>query len=85
MSDKAFEGMEMMRTLEATIDEKGIIRLLEPIEISGTHRVLVTILEEEPEPAKLRPYGLCAGDFTVPDDFNEPLPEDILRQFEGSS
>jgi hypothetical protein len=85
MSHKAFEGMEMMRTLEATIDEKGIIRLLEPIEISGTHRVLVTILEEETEPAKLRPYGLCAGDFTLPDDFNEPLPEEILRQFEGSS
>ncbi len=23
-----------------------------------------------------RPAGLCAGEFTVPDDFNEPLPED---------
>ena len=31
----------------------------------------------------LRPFGLCAGDFTVPDDFDAPLPEDILKAFEG--
>lgn len=30
-----------------------------------------------------RPAGLCAGEFMVPDDFDEPLPEDILSQFEG--
>lgn len=30
-----------------------------------------------------RPYGLCAGEFTVPDDFDAPLPEDILKLFEG--
>ena len=32
---------------------------------------------------KLRPYGLCAGEFTIPDDFNEPLPESIITEFEG--
>ncbi|MGH7871387.1 MAG: type II toxin-antitoxin system Phd/YefM family antitoxin, partial [Candidatus Binatia bacterium] len=31
----------------------------------------------------LRPFGLCKGEFTVPDDFDEPLPEDILKTFEG--
>ena len=31
-----------------------------------------------------RPYGLCAGEFKVPDDFDEPLPEEVLAQFEGS-
>lgn len=25
-----------------------------------------------------RPYGLCAGEFTVPDNFDDPLPESIL-------
>jgi antitoxin (DNA-binding transcriptional repressor) of toxin-antitoxin stability system len=30
-----------------------------------------------------RPYGLCAGQFVVPDDFDAPLPEEILREFEG--
>jgi antitoxin (DNA-binding transcriptional repressor) of toxin-antitoxin stability system len=23
---------------------------------------------------ELRPYGLCAGEFTVPENFNDPLP-----------
>jgi antitoxin (DNA-binding transcriptional repressor) of toxin-antitoxin stability system len=33
---------------------------------------------------KLRPFGLCAGEFTVPEDFDAPLPEDILNAFEGA-
>ena len=32
---------------------------------------------------QLRPFGLCAGEFTVPDDFDAPLPEEILSAFEG--
>ncbi len=28
-----------------------------------------------------RPFGLCAGRFTVPPDFDRPLPEDILQEF----
>jgi len=31
----------------------------------------------------LRPYGLCVGEFVVPDDFDEPLPDEILKTFEG--
>ncbi len=31
----------------------------------------------------LRPFGLCAGEFTVPDDFDDPLPEHIIKEFEG--
>ena len=30
-----------------------------------------------------RPFGLAAGAFTVPADFDAPLPDDILRSFEG--
>ena len=29
-----------------------------------------------------RPYGLAAGEFTVPDDFDDPLPPEIQRHFE---
>jgi antitoxin (DNA-binding transcriptional repressor) of toxin-antitoxin stability system len=32
---------------------------------------------------KLRPFGLCKGEFIVPDGFHEPLPEDILIEFES--
>ena len=38
----------------------------------------VVVLAAEP-----RPFGLCAGEFTVPADFDEPLPESVLRDFEG--
>jgi len=31
---------------------------------------------------KLRPFGLCAGEFYVPDNFNAPLPESIIAEFE---
>ena len=30
-----------------------------------------------------RPFGLAAGQFIVPPEFDEPLPEDTLRDFEG--
>lgn len=33
--------------------------------------------------AQARPFGLCAGEFVVPDDFDQPLPEDIVEAFEG--
>jgi antitoxin (DNA-binding transcriptional repressor) of toxin-antitoxin stability system len=30
-----------------------------------------------------RPFGLAEGEFEVPPDFDDPLPEEILRLFEG--
>ena len=30
----------------------------------------------------LRPYGLCAGEFQVPDDFDALLPEAEMKLFE---
>lgn len=30
----------------------------------------------------LRPFGLCSGEFIVPDDFDDPLPENIIQEFE---
>lgn len=32
---------------------------------------------------QLRPIGLCAGEFVVPDSFDAPLPDDLLDAFEG--
>lgn len=72
-----------MRTVEAVIDETGKVQLLESVRLSATYRALVTILENEQPLINLRPFGLCAGDFVVPDDFDEPLPAEILKAFEG--
>ena len=30
-----------------------------------------------------RPFGLARGEFVVPDDFDAPLPDEILDAFEG--
>ena len=36
----------MIRTIEAIIDEKGNVRLLETVRLPGSRRALVSILEE---------------------------------------
>ncbi len=75
----------MLRTVEALIDKEGNVRLLEEIKLSSSRRALVTIMEEKDSiPHILRPFGLSAGDFFVPEDFDAPLPEDVLRDFEGA-
>ena len=33
--------------------------------------------------APRRQLGTLAGTFTIPDDFDDPLPDDILDAFEG--
>ena len=68
-------------TLEVEIDRgrvspKGAEAL--PEKASG----LLTILNRPPL-SQPRPLGLAKGQFTVPDDFNAPLPEDVLQAFEG--
>ena len=35
------------------------------------------------ETEALRPVGLAAGEFVVPDDFDDPLPDEVLDAFEG--
>jgi len=30
---------------------------------------------------KLRPYGLAEGEFELPEDFDDPLPDEILKLF----
>jgi hypothetical protein len=67
-------------TVEVEIDHghvlsKGAETL--PEKASG----LLTILN--PPPAQARPIGLARGQFIVPDNFNVPLPEDLLQTFEG--
>jgi hypothetical protein len=38
----------MIQTIEATIDEQGNVKLLEPVKLTSTRRALVTILEDAP-------------------------------------
>lgn len=36
-----------------------------------------------PPATKKRVLGRLAGQFTIPDDFDAPLPDDVLAMFEG--
>jgi hypothetical protein len=47
---------------------------------------LLTILTPTPLDSAVgpRPFGLARGSFVVPHDFNAPLPEQVLREFEGA-
>jgi prevent-host-death family protein len=63
--------------------------LLDRVE-AGEHLVVVRdgrpVAELRPLPLAQsgpRPFGLCAGAFTVPDDFDAPLPDGVLREPEG--
>lgn len=39
----------MIKTYEGVIDRKGRLKLLEPVKLPPMRRVLVTVLNEEPE------------------------------------
>ncbi|MGB3510747.1 MAG: type II toxin-antitoxin system Phd/YefM family antitoxin [Microcoleaceae cyanobacterium] len=76
--------------LNVTIDEiqsdpLKYVRLVEEGETIVIIRSEQAIAEIRPIASRkqLRPFGLCAGEFTVPDDFDAPLPEDMLNAFEG--
>jgi prevent-host-death family protein len=34
-------------------------------------------------PKRKRPLGVLDGRFRIPDDFNRPLPDEVVRAFEG--
>lgn len=46
-------------------------------------KYVVTEIRPLAETDKLRPAGLAEGEFVVPDDFDDPLPDELLDAFEG--
>ncbi|MGJ5673207.1 MAG: type II toxin-antitoxin system Phd/YefM family antitoxin [Nostochopsis sp.] len=76
--------------LNVTVDEiqRDPLKYLRQVEAGET---LVIVRSDRPiaelrpiaSNKQLRPFGLCAGEFTVPDDFDAPLPEELLNAFEG--
>ncbi len=64
----------MLRTIEAVIDEKGVVRLLESVDLPAARRALVTILEDEPAPRTQEPALLSEAALAA--DWNRP-EEDV--------
>ena len=55
----------------------------ERLVVSRGGRPVAQLLPLAPSVRGLRPFGLAAGSFTVPADFDTPLPDDVVRDFEG--
>lgn len=71
-------------TVEVEIDHGRIVPR-EPERLPETGRGLLTILSAGASgKATRRPFGLARGQFVVPADFNAPLPEHVVREFEGA-
>lgn len=49
----------MTQTIEATIDETGQVYLLQPLNIKGVHRALVTIFDEPLQEVKAQREKNC--------------------------
>jgi antitoxin (DNA-binding transcriptional repressor) of toxin-antitoxin stability system len=67
-------------------DPLAFLRLIEAGEAFVVVRDECALAEVRPlatAAAQPRPFGLCAGRFTVPPDFDRPLPEKILTEFEA--
>jgi prevent-host-death family protein len=67
-------------TLSALLDrvERG-----ETVTITRRNEPIAELRPVRTAPKGLRPFGLCEGEFVVPDDFDAPLPDDLLDAFEG--
>jgi antitoxin (DNA-binding transcriptional repressor) of toxin-antitoxin stability system len=78
-----------MTTITVHEIERDLLRYLHRVEAGETLLVVRDdrpVAEIKPVPAPTgtaRPFGLCAGEFKVPDDFDLPLPDSILQEFEG--
>jgi hypothetical protein len=70
-------------TVEVDIDQ-GRIVAREPEKLPVKGAGLLTILPVgATTDTRVRPFGLARGEFVVPADFNAPLPNELLREFEG--
>lgn len=79
-------GKEMLQTYKATLNGNQLEwsgEIPEEAKKREAVSVIVTILDEETTAKDLRPFGLSKGDFVVPEDFDAPLPEEVLANFEN--
>lgn len=69
----------MIRTIEATIDERGEVHLAESLKIKGIHRALLTILEEPPVDAL---ETALLSESSLSTDWSRPEEEEAWSHFQ---
>jgi prevent-host-death family protein len=71
---------DLQRDAAALLDR---VEAGESLVVSRAGRPVAELRPLAPSAPGLRPFGLAAGTFRVPDDFDAPLPDDLLGAFEG--
>ena len=72
--------------IEIVIPESRRIEIDLPDDLpTGPAEVIVLAGYERPVQRGLRPMGMDVGKGRIADDFDAPLPEDLLELFEGRS
>lgn len=78
-----------METVSLQDLQRDPLGLLSPVEagesilVARAGRPVAELRPVTPVHPAPRPFGLAAGTFVVPVEFDAPLPEDLLREFEG--
>ena len=77
--------MKTVNTHEAKTQLSRLLKrvvLGEQITIARRGRAIARLVPI-PQESSSRKFGMFEGKFTVPDDFDAPLPDEILDAFEG--
>lgn len=55
----------------------------EPIYIGAYGRAVVKLVPVDASEKPARVWGILTGKITLPDDLEDPLPDEVIRLFEG--
>lgn len=58
------------------------VLLGETVTIANYNKPVAELKPISSKPARVRPYGLCAGEIQFRGGFNDPLPSSLLQDFE---
>ncbi|HEX8296253.1 MAG TPA: hypothetical protein VF593_08125 [Chthoniobacteraceae bacterium] len=78
-----------MKTVDITTlslhlgDYLDLVRAGETVVIADREKPIAELRPSATGELEPRPFGLCKGEFVVPDSFFDPLPEDLIRAFNG--
>ena len=70
----------MIKTVEAVIDERGNVRLLEPVHPGGVRRALVTILDERP--SERRAENTLLSEAVLAEDWERPEEDEAWKHLQ---
>ena len=81
-----FKSARILITVVEDLTSKSSVKGLSKAQVEV--KTLLELAGSEPDAKdiprqrQLRPYALCADEFRVPENFDDPLPDEVLQEFE---